>query len=199
MRSAGSKPPEAFTFNVEYDSGEDLDVEILDSLPIGAIFIGSDVDSDSDDPVYGDLTDLIPLSNDSDRDDSEDLGNEEQQEYSNESLPDGPDPWENTLLLQLAEVLSSCQPFLGDRPMVDPTYHKGDDNFISSSLVDQLSVTHEACEGLDSLHVRKSAVMALRLDGNMVGKMLATYRWQLPALVNCLFCPKHIYSRLYCQ
>lgn len=100
MRSAPvSKYPEASTFNNEPDAiieddDSDEDVEVLNCLPIGAIFIESEIDSD--DLVYGVLPDTNLLFDDPDSD--KDIG---QQEGSNRSPPDL-DSWKNALI---AEVL----------------------------------------------------------------------------------------------
>ena len=45
MKSAGSKPPGTASFNIEPAVAEDVydDVEVLDGLPVGAIFINSEI------------------------------------------------------------------------------------------------------------------------------------------------------------
>ena len=89
---------------------------------------------DEGEEEFDDLPDLLPLSDDEDSDDEneddgfvsdDDVGEEEEDEPLRvEDLP------EEILVVRLAEVLTSCQPFPGDGLAVDPTYVQDESRFI---------------------------------------------------------------------
>ena len=80
-----------------------------------------------------------------------------------------PTEWEKALMVRMAEVLTSCQPYPGDRKPVDPMYQEGDNRFVIRKHGPSALEIYDRVQGFET-HISKSY---LQWEAFSIGKWFA--------------------------